>query len=195
MCVFFVNFWSLFTLSKIYGTSSPAVTPTWPARHTTGFQRDFPWAALTRSEFNTAHSCAEWHIYSEDGRDVTHVTSQQHALLTLWALTSPFSLLLRTGFFQEKKKKKKSCLRARRGGGSETQSKCTAWHQGKREQPIGSGLTPSLPSSQPISYITDTREENSLPREGYRMESVEQYQHWKDFHLQFTSRKAAREVS
>lgn len=106
MCVFFVNFWSLFTLSKIYGTSSPAVTPTWPARHTTGFQRDFPWAALTRSEFNTAHSCAEWHIYSEDDRDVTHVMSQQHALLTLWALTSPFSLLLRTGFFQEKKKKK-----------------------------------------------------------------------------------------
>lgn len=159
MCVFFVNFWSLFTLSKIYGTSSPAVTPTWPARHTTGFQRDFPWAALTRSEFNTAHSCAEWHIYSEDDRDVTHVMSQQHALLTLWALTSPFSLLLRTGFFQEKKKKKRAVweqgeeegVRLRASAQPDTRER------GSSLQEVGSPHLCPRPSPSAISQILERK--------------------------------------
>lgn len=181
MRIFFVNFWSLFTLSKIYGTSLPAVMPTWPARHTTGFQRDFPWAALTRSEFNTAHSCTEWRIYNEDGRDVTHAMSQQHASLMLWALTSPFSLLLRTEVFQEKKKKKLSDSKKRRESSDSEQVHSLT--PGKEGAAYGEWAHHIMPSSQPITYTTDPKEENSLPRGVHRMKSVQQYQHWKDFHL------------
>lgn len=105
--------------------------PTWPARHTTRFHRDFHRAAFTRSEFSIAQICIEWRTYNKDAKDVNH---ECRSNMPRWCFKRPFLCFSELEFFGGR-------------GGEQTNKELSdnekrrAWQQVTREQ-LRHGGTP-----------------------------------------------------